>query len=465
MVKKNKKTENPGHVSQRDMWLWQSRDVSRSVVILFAGFIMLYCTDTLKMSAAIVSVIMVVSKVCDGVANAFAGWIVDNTQTKWGKARPYEVLIIGLWISNWLLFSTPASFSMTAKIIWVFIMYTLVNAVFYPILYASNTVYIARAFKKDQIATIQSIGGIIIMLAAVIFNIAFPMMIKVVANDGAGWSKLAAIWAVPMMIIGVLRMIFIPEKYDIETTAKEKEKLNWKEVWGVLKKNRFLWILGFCGFLFNFVTSMGVQAYYFKYIAHNVGIMGIVSAANIISLPLVFLFPRWIKKFSTSKLMVVGFVISALGYLVNFVAGANVLLLMIAQVLVGAGNVPFSMLPVLLVLECADFNEYKGLRRMEGTMTSFTNLTNMIGAAFGSAGLGVFLSMAGYTGSTATNSSASLMVIRLLFSLVLMVLYLLVAFSLMGYNKLDKQMPTIREGLKAQKEELDAANVMKSEEE
>lgn len=455
MFKKNKektpKKHNPGWVSQRDMWAWQSRDISRSIVILFAGFLMVYCTDTLHMPAAIVSAIMVLSKICDGFGNAFAGFIVDNTHTKWGKARPYEVLIVGLWLANWLLFSTPESFSLVAKSIWVFIMYTLVNAVFYPILYASNTVYIVRVFNKDQIATVQSIGGVILMLAAVIFNVAFPMMMKVFATSAAGWSKLALMWAVPMIILGLCRMIFLPERLDVETKAEKQKKLNWKDVWQVLKHNKYIWVACLCGLLFNFVTSMGVQVYYFKYIAHNVGIMGVVSLSNIIILPLAFLFPRWIKKFSTSKLMMVGFVVSAAGYLVNFFAGANVPMLMIGQILIGAGNVPFSMLFMLIVLECADYNEWKGMARMEGTMSSLNGLLNMVGAALGSAGLGVILQAVGYTGSAATNSSASLMMIRLLFSLVPMALYLIVAISLASYSKLDKQMPQIRKDLAARR--------------
>ena len=65
--------QKPDYVSQKDLWCWQSREVSRSIVILLAGFLMLYCTDTLQMSAAIVSVVMVVSKVVDAFSNAIAG--------------------------------------------------------------------------------------------------------------------------------------------------------------------------------------------------------------------------------------------------------------------------------------------------------------------------------------------------------------------------------------------------------
>lgn len=444
--------QKPDYVSQKDLWCWQSREVSRSIVILFAGFLMLYCTDTLQMSAAIVSVVMVVSKVVDAFSNAIAGWIVDNAPvTRWGKARPFELFVIGLWLANFLLFSTPSWFSMTAKVIWVFVMYTLVNSIFYPILVASNTVYFPRAFKKPQINKITSIGGIIVMLVSILFNILFPMMLKVYENSAAGWSHLALIWAIPMAILGLFRMFFIPEKYQIDSSAQDAKKANrvsWKDILTVLKNNRYIWIICFAGFFFNFITSMGVQVYYYKYIAHNVGAMGIVSAANIIVLPLAFLFPRWIKKFSTAKLMSAGFFIASLGYLINYFAGGNVPLLMVGQILFGAGAVPFSMLLVLLILDCADFNEYRGLARMEGTMSSLNNLMNMLGAALGSAGLGVFLSASGYTGSAATNSGLSILMIRLLFSVVPAVLFFMLGFCLLGYNKLDAQLPTIREALK-----------------
>ena len=76
--------------------LWNSRMVSSAIVTLMLGFLMIYCTDTLKVSPAYISIILVASKVLDGVTDMFAGFIVDRTKTRWGKARPYEIFIVAI---------------------------------------------------------------------------------------------------------------------------------------------------------------------------------------------------------------------------------------------------------------------------------------------------------------------------------------------------------------------------------
>lgn len=442
--KKETKVKNKeGKVGIKSLFLWNSRMISTSIVTLMLAYLMIYCTDTLKVPAAYVSIILVVSKLLDGVTDMFAGFIVDKTKTKWGKARPYEIFIVLIWVCTWLLFSCPESFSMTAKLIWIFVMYALANSICYTFLNANNTPYLVRAYNNEQIIKQTSYGSIITMLAAVIFNITFPSLMGSIATSGAGWSRLILSFAVPMAAIGILRMLFVPEKYDVDEQASNTEPLKIKDVFSLIKVNKYIMIIVLMSFVFNFVCNMGVITYYFTYIVGNVGLMGLTAVAQIIALPLCFVFPKLIEKFSTSKLMLVGFLVSAAGYLLNFVAGSNVALLAVAAILWGAGTIPASMLIPLVVVECADFNEWKGMHRMEGTMSSLTGLGAKVGAAIGAGALGILLSMAGYTGDAATMPGSALVMIRMLYSLVPMVLYLLVALTLKGY-KLNKELPAIR---------------------
>ena len=105
-----KKTKDPSEkLGFGNLLAWNSRMVSTSIMVLLMGFLMAYCTDTLGITPAYVSIILVASKLLDGVTDAFAGFIVDRTKTKWGKARPYELYIILLWVATWLMFSCTSS--------------------------------------------------------------------------------------------------------------------------------------------------------------------------------------------------------------------------------------------------------------------------------------------------------------------------------------------------------------------
>lgn len=109
----------------------------------------------------------------------------------------------------------------------------------------------------------------------------------------------------------------------------------------------------------------------------------------------------------------------------------------------GAGTIPASMLSALVIIECADYNEWKGNHRMEGTMSSLVGLGAKIGSALGAGALGVLLSMSGYTGDAATMPSSAMTMIRMLFTLVPAVLYVVVGISLKGYT-LNKDLDKIR---------------------
>ncbi len=425
------------------LMLWQSRAVSTSIVVLMLGYLMIYATDTLKIPAAAVSLILVASKVFDGITDIVAGFIVDRTETKWGKARPYEIFIIGLWLCTWLLFSCPESLSTTVKCVWIFVMYALAQSICYTFLNANQTPYMVRAYKENQIVKLTSYGSVVTMLAAVVFNVAFPTLMGTIATSASGWSRLVLMFAVPLAAIGILRMLFVKEKYDVDVTAQQGEKLKVQDVVTVLKTDKYILLITIMSFIFNFVCNMGVHVYYFTYVVGNVGLMGVTYLAQMVAIPLAFIFPKLISKFSTIKLMFVGFMVSAVGYLINFFAGSNMILLMIGAVLTGAGTIPASMLLPLVIIECADFNEWKGIPRMEGTMSSLNSFGSKVGAALGTGALGVILSLVGYTGEAENMPGGAITMIRLLYSLIPMVLYALTAFSLKLY-KLDRLMPQIK---------------------
>ena len=172
-----------------------------------------------------------------------------------------------------------------------------------------------------------------------------------------------------------------------------------------------------------------------------------------LGIPIAALFPQLIKKFSLGKLLFVSCALTGLGYLLNFFAGGNTVLLMIAGILYGAGSTPISVLTPLMIIDCADFNEWKGIQRMEGTLGCVTGLATKLGSALGAGLLGILLSASGYVGDAAAIPDSAITMIRMLFSFIPMALWFVVAGSLLFY-KLDKMIPGIREDLKERREKV-----------
>ena len=60
-----------------------------------ASFLTIYCTDVAGIAAGVVGTLMLIARLFDGVSDLFMGIIIDKTNTRWGKARP------------WVLWSAP----------------------------------------------------------------------------------------------------------------------------------------------------------------------------------------------------------------------------------------------------------------------------------------------------------------------------------------------------------------------
>lgn len=439
--------------------LWQSRAVSLSCNLLLIGFISIYCTDTLKIDAILVGILLMASKIFDGVTDVIAGYIVDKTNTKWGRGRPYEWNIVFVWVCTFLMFSCPTEWTMYTQCAWVFANYVLVNSVFSTFLNASNTVYMVRAFKyQEQYVALSSYGAIIVMLGAVIVNVTFPMLVENFAVDAAGWQFIVALFAIPLALIGMLRFFTIKETNDVDVSA---DKVHIKDVLLVLRKNPYIYIISALMLVYNLVTNMGVNMYYFTYIVGNVGVMGIIAFAQIIAMPLVIIFPAFIRKFSVRTLMIVGLAVSGVGYVLNFFAFDNIALLMAGSVLVGAGAIPISMLAGLLIIECADYNEWIKLPRLEGTLGSVNGFATKVGVGLGAGFLGIMLSVSGYTGAMETMPDSALGMIRFLYTLLPAILYVILIF-LMRFYKLTDKIEAIRADNEANRVKLQEQQAVQS---
>ena len=441
---------------------WKSRDISlAAVTVIISGYLMLFCTDTLGMSAALVGTLMMVSKLFDGVTDLFAGFIVDNTNTRFGKGRPYEICIILEWICTVLLFFADDTWALPLKSVWVFIMYTFVYSIFNTMLNANQVPYMVRAFKGNRkvITKISSFGGIVSMFGSMIVSILFPRLLgTLVTASGAGssgWRKLILIFAIPLATLGILRFLIVKEDPSIDA-AQSSQKIKLKEVIVMLKTNKYAWALAGVMGLFNLVVGLGAGSYYFTYIVGDIGMFGIVSALAVILLPVMIVFPALIKKFSVANLFEAGAILAIIGYALVFFAKDNTVPLMIGILLSQLISLPLSYLLALCIMDLATYNEYKGLHRMEGTTGVISGFTSKSFGGIGTGLAGILLGAAGFVEGAAGDISAqpdsALLMIRCLYSIIPLICMVLLFVFAMMFGGLEKKMPEIEAKVKEMKE-------------
>ena len=436
---------------------WKTSDVtSAAAFLIVTTYLSMFCTDFLGMSPAVVGTILLVSNIVDLITDFVGALIVDNTNTKLGKGRPYELGIIGMAICTMLLYATPNGWSQTIKILWVFFVYTFEFGVFNTLRGAGQTAYFCRAFSNRTVAgKVSSYGGLVTTFGSMIVSITFPTMMAKMATSAEGWLPLVAIYMVPLGIIGLGRFIFVKEDIDLETA--KSEKINVKSILEMMKVNKYAWVYGGMMLLYNIVTSMGTVSYYWKYVVGDMTMMGVLSVFSILILPLMLFFPLLLKKFSPAQIIAVTSAIAGVGYIIAFFAVDNIPLLMLSAFISAFAAMPMNYFGILLIMDLCVYNQHKGIPRMEASVSAiFNGFGTQLGQGIGGALTGFLLTAAGYIAAegdvAVAQPDSAIMMIRCLHTLVPMLMMLGIAVLGAHFAKLSKQVPELEKEIETKKE-------------
>ena len=428
---------------------WKSSDITSAGAFLIVNtYLTMFCSDFLGMDPAVVGTILLVSNLIDAVTDFIAAYMIDNTNSKWGKARPYELGIIGVTICTTLMFFAKAEWSMGLKIAWIFFMYTFVFGIFGTFRDISITPYIIRAFSNNRtvIGKVASYGGLVTTLGSMVVSRTFPMMMAKMATSAEGWRPLVMMYMIPLTLIGLLRFIFVKEDPSIDA-GKLTEKVTVKEIFQMMKKNNYARFYFGIMFIFNLITSLGALSYYFKYVVGDVSMAGIISIFGTLMLPVMFFFPLLMKKFSAAQIIAFGGIFASVGYLMNFFAGANMGMIIGAALLATLAQLPISYLQSLIQMDLASYNERLGMQRMDASISAvFNKLGAQLGQGIGGFAMGIALSLAGYVAATGdavvAQPDSAIFMIRAMYGLVPMILMVILVFCAFKLNKLKKVLDT-----------------------
>jgi len=440
---------------------WKSSDItSAGVFLIVTTYMSLFCTDYLGMKPLVVGNIILISNVIDFFTDLIAAYVIDNTKTKWGKARPYELGAVGMTLCTTLIFITPMGWTETVKIVWVFCMYTFLFGVFNTMRTSANVPYLIRAFDNNRtlIGKVSSYGGIVTTMGSMVVSLTFPKMMAKLASAQGGWTTLILIYMIPLTVLGVLRFLFVKENPAVDA-GQIKDKVSLRDIWSMVRRNGYAWLYLLIMFFFQTIQSIGALSYYFKYIVGDVGASGLLSIMSFVLLPTMFLFPLIMKKLSAAQIIALGALFSCLGYVVNFFAGASMTMLMIGGIITAFAMLPVSYLGNMVQMDLCTYNQYLGLPRMDASIGAlFNGLGTQLGQGFGGWLLGFALTAAGYVASegdaVAAQPDSAITMIRLLYSLIPLVLMALLAVSAFLLSRLSGKMPLIEAELAERSENM-----------
>lgn len=260
--------------------LWSSLGIASAVVSALIAYTTFYATDVLQLNAGLVGTLLLVSKLFDGVTDLVAGFLVDRTNTKLGRARPYDITYALFALFTLFLFNTPRM-GKTLMAVYVFVMYTLIFSVFQTLYSCASTVYLSRVIETDENRVkVNSISSVISAVIAIIVGIALPLLIEAVGTSHEKWGQMAIYICAPCVVLALVRLFTIKETSTRGIAASTT--INLKEGVYLLFHNKYVLIYALALLLTNIATNFGsATTYYFKYIVQNLGLMSLVQIGGI----------------------------------------------------------------------------------------------------------------------------------------------------------------------------------------
>lgn len=290
-----------------------------------------FYTDVLGFSGIFLTLMPLFSKIFDAITNIIMGRIIDRTRTKQGKARPW-VAISGLLmaITGILLYLIPKA-SFAVQIVWIIVSYNLFFALAFTIYNMSHALMVPLSTRntkqRDGLAMMTSAG--MNMIPGLLVTIILPVIIRMVGVGSAAQGR----WIMFMSVISILAIpgtlveYYFTKERVTEDNAANPDALDsvvamGKQLKACFSNRYWLIIMGFTLVynIFN-ILQTNIMPYYANWVLADsvkagTDLQVLINAVG--QAPLGFgIFLLWplVRKFGKQKVMLVGFLVGALGCL------------------------------------------------------------------------------------------------------------------------------------------------------
>lgn len=446
--------------------------------LVAGGYLSLFFTKVFGIPEEAVATMILVLGIWDTVNDPIMGGIIDRTRTRYGKLRPYLLIVpIPLAIATIMLFAGPEILADTKstviKIVYMYIsyfiwefFYTLGDVPFWGM---STAISPSPADRTRAISSARFISSILGGLSTTILVVMMDL-----SNNGA-WGLtlsqdfliLAVVAAV--MILGLFSLAGRKTKERVVQSVKEPSVL---EGFKVMFKNKPLMLIIIGNVIGALSGLAGVfQTYYYSEVLNlNSAVLWINLPGTIFGFLTYLLIPKVKKKLDNRQIVMLNLVCRFVVGTLVFVLGlkfynTNILvisiLLMIQNFVFSFFNTINMVIPTEMIGDTVDYMEWKTGERNEGV--SFSVLT-FVGKLTGSVSTSLGTALLPVIGLTFTTNQAGESVtmkgehtdlfVWALFTCIPYLLGLLSIIPYLFYDLTGKKLEKIRADMKVRREQL-----------
>ena len=417
---------------------------------IISGFLVYFYTNVVGLDAGSIGMIVLVSKVFDGVSDLLFGNIIDKTRTKKGVCRPwvFRISIFGA-IGILALFTVP-NVGVVGQLIYVFISYNISQTVIYTIMQLaiiSLPTYMTRdTVQRTGIFVWGSIGQ---SLMTIIISSVTLGLVSMFGEGQRAWIIAACIYSALSAVFVFVTGAVCKEHVNPDEVAGEEAKLPFLTVLRSILQNKYWFeILGIvlvgAG---TYVASLQMHTYYAQYILGDVNIASVMNMAYTAPLLIcgMLLLPLS-RHFGKRTIMLTGVGVQALGCLLIVLVPKSLPFILIATVMKSIGQSCAATMYQPMLGDAIEYGQWKTGVRSQAAFMGASGAGQKVGQGVVTALLGGVMSMAGFNGAAAVQSAEAISSVSRLFLFVPLVFTVIELVIILAYD-LDKHFGTIMKEL------------------
>ena len=378
-----------------------------------------FTQNVLGLAAAIIGIIATGTRIFDAITDPLVGFLVDRTNGRFGKFRPY--MLIGniiIWSSLIVIFNTPADWSTSQKYVMTTVFY-----IIYILGYTCQTV-VTKAGQAvltnnpKQRPVFAGFDSVLTQMASALV----PMLITTILAEkysvgrylGEGgkelgiinpdmWKEAVLILAFISFVFTILAMIGISQKDRPEFfgQAGSQPKVKFRDYKDIVVHNRpiQMLIISAATDKLGQLLMSGTMTYVFANMLLNTKLQGVFSSVLIVPLVAISIGGVFVSgKFGLKRTFLVGTWGSMIMLAVMFVVRPNpsmpvifLGMLLVQKCLASMGN--SGIIP--MIADCTDYETYRSGRFVPGMMGTMFSFIDKIVSSFSAMIQGFALTLAG----------------------------------------------------------------------
>lgn len=407
--------------------------ISVNIYVSYTGYISYYLTNVVGFGVIIAGSFVTIFRIWDAITDVGMGMVVDKTNTRFGKFRPYMTVggIASFVCSHVMIRVTPfVPEGMPRKAFFVILYMIFVVATTMQACALRSAAQIMTNDSKQR-ATFGMFNGVLLtVLYSAVPILVYSHIIPLTKGFNLEFFKILLNVISVISLATILMSVFAYRNYDVynPNAVAKSEKVSLKDAWELMTKNRpFLMLILSAGTDKLATTLQGNATVVVILFAIVAGNSKLSSASNSYTLiPSILMVVLGLgavgRKFGARRVLLLsswgGVIVSVLSILLwvlgdprtmgfpgyegftgwNFFTMAYLVLWCLTK---GLGRVATSALNPMLA-DIIDYEKYRSGKYLPGTVSSLFNLADKVISSFGSTVVAVLCAMIGFTNELPT---------------------------------------------------------------